>query len=346
MKVYECTICQFTTKLKGNYRQHITTKKHIKNFSYFNKKNNQENTMNQINDVEYKMNQNESILIPNESLLNPNESLLNPNESLTNNYESELNHYESCLNLNESYYDSKIFGQKKKGSKIYTCENCGNEYSTCSNLRRHEKKCNSKNPEYIQVIETMKKKHDEELKLQQDKINSMEKEKEMMRDQISLLIDKVGDITNITQNNNIVLNCYGSENLSHITDHFKTELLKIPYAMIPRMIEAIHFNKAHPENKNIYLPNKKEPYVKVYQGESWVYKDKRETIKELVDKNYTILDNHYDKSKNLTEIHVDRYKDFKSKFTPKEDSSQKSVAKKISSDIELMLINNNSNIGS
>ena len=192
-----------------------------------------------------------------------------------------------------------------------------------------------------QVIET-KKKHDEQLKLQQDKIDCMEKEKEMMRDQISLLIDKVGDITNITQNNNIVLNCYGNENLSHITDNFKTELLKIPYAMIPRMIEAIHFNKAHPENKNIYLPNKKEPYVKVYQGESWVYKDKRETIKELVDKNYTILDNHYDKSKNLNEIHVDRYQDFKSKFTPKDESSQSSVAKKISSDIELMLINNNS----
>ena len=71
----------------------------------------------------------------------------------------------------------------------------------------------------------MKKKHDEQLKLQQDKIDCMEKEKEMMRDQISLLIDKVGDITNITQNNNIVLNCYGNENLSHITDNFKTELL-------------------------------------------------------------------------------------------------------------------------
>jgi len=331
MKIYECSICQFSTNLRGNYRQHMNTKKHIKNY-IINK-----------NSQTLENNTPESILNPNESILNPKESFLNHNDSVKESLKSNINHLESILNPKESLIDSDQENEYKTEIKVYICSNCNKEYSTCSNLRRHEKKCKHKKEEYIQVIESMKKKHDEELKLQQDKINSMEKEKEMMRDQMCLLIDKVGDITNITQNNNIVLNCYGNEDLSHITDTFKTELLKIPYAMIPRMIEAIHFNKAHPENKNIYLPNKKEPYVKVFQGDSWVYKDKKSTIKELVDKNYNMLDNHYDINKNLTEIHVDRYQDFKSKYSSKNECSTGSLAKKISSDIELMLINNNTN---
>ena len=58
------------------------------------------------------------------------------------------------------------------------------------------------------------------------------------------------------------------------------------------MIEAIHFNDEKPENKNIMLPNKKENLVKVYEGNKWVYKNKNETITDLVDSKYTIIDDH------------------------------------------------------
>ena len=60
------------------------------------------------------------------------------------------------------------------------------------------------------------------------------------------------------------------------------------------MIEAIHFNDEKPENKNIMLPNKKENLVKIFQGDKWVYKNKSETISDLVDSKYTIIDEHYD----------------------------------------------------
>ena len=32
------------------------------------------------------------------------------------------------------------------------------------------------------------------------------------------------------------------------------------------MIEKVHFDEKKPENKNILLPNKKEPYVKVFEN--------------------------------------------------------------------------------
>ena len=42
------------------------------------------------------------------------------------------------------------------------------------------------------------------------------------------LLEKVGNTT-INQTNNIQLNSYGKEDLSHITDNLKNDLLKIPY---------------------------------------------------------------------------------------------------------------------
>ena len=95
-------------------------------------------------------------------------------------------------------------------------------------------------------------------------------------------LEHVGDTTNNITNNKIILNCYGNEDMSHITDAFKAGLLKVPYVMIPKMIEEVHFNK--PENKNIYVPNKKQPLIKVYADNKWIFKDKKSTINELINK--------------------------------------------------------------
>ena len=69
----------------------------------------------------------------------------------------------------------------------------------------------------------------------------------------------------------------------------------MPYGMIPKMIEAVHFNDEKPENKNIVLPNKNDNKLKVFTGDKWIYQDKEETISDLVDGKYFILDSHYEK---------------------------------------------------
>ena len=304
MPLYTCTYCNFSTKLKGNYSQHIQTKKHHQNVTNITTK----KLNHSICNIVPKLNPNKSYLNHFESLLNPNESLLNPNESFN-----------------------------KKNNKKYICDFCNCIYSTSSNLYRHIKKCKKHNEtNLLCTIKDLEETHKKELKKQQEKISEMEKEKDVMKSHIEILLNKVGDTTNIT-NNTIVLNCYGSENLKHISDSFKTDLLKIPYAMIPKLIEATHFNKDCPENKNICLPNKKGPYVKVYENESWIYKDKKETIKELVDKNYSILDAHYEsKNYNLDNIHKERYVEFQDNMKKKECG----IDKKVNQDIELILINN------
>ena len=323
MPVYECFLCNFTTELKANFNQHLSTKKH------------KNNSLNHTNlDVKkytktikkIRHNGSKKSLLNPKMDSNPNESYLNPNESLLNHSESLLNPNESLMNPNESF---------EKKIKKYYCKYCSKEYSTSSNMHRHLKKCQAiKNTCLLEELSNMKKNHNEELQKQKDKIKTMEKEKDDMKKQIEILLNKVGD-TNIT-NNTIVLNCYGSENLKHITDSFKTDLLKIPYAMIPKLIEAVHFNKDVPENKNILLPNKNAPYVKVYENTGWTYKDKKETIKELVDKNYNILDSHYERnSKSLEGVHKERYDEFTDKL------KNSDTGKKVITDVGLIFINNN-----
>ena len=58
--------------------------------------------------------------------------------------------------------------------------------------------------------------------------------------QIEELIKKAGNTTihhgSTITNNTINLNSYGKEDLSHITDSFKTQLIKGPFKMIPKII--------------------------------------------------------------------------------------------------------------
>ena len=68
--------------------------------------------------------------------------------------------------------------------------------------------------------------------------------------------------------------------------------------MIPKMIEAVHFNENKPENKNIVLPNKKENRVKVFTNNKWVWQNKDETISSLVDGKYYLMESHFDEVSN------------------------------------------------
>ena len=142
--------------------------------------------------------------------------------------------------------------------------------------------------------------------------------------------------TNQMNQQNIKLNNYGSEDLSHITDFFKTNLLGLPHGMIPKMIEAVHFNSEKPENKNILLPNKKDNKVKIFSGDKWVYKNKTETIDDLIDGKYFIMDTHYETVCNTTDKNLNLYKRFQELF----DERNKILLDAQKKECELLLLNN------
>ena len=123
-------------------------------------------------------------------------------------------------------------------SQRFFCDYCNKEFSTKANKRKHElHRC-------TEIPAKLQHKHDKA---------EWKKEKKQLYKQIDALIKKAGNTTT----NNLNLNSYGKEDLSHITDNFKTGLLKGPYGMIPKMKRRFIFSDDKPKNKNISLTNKK-----------------------------------------------------------------------------------------
>ena len=307
MTQYKCAMCNFTSSLSANYKRHLKTKKHIRNEEEL------RNSIEKKNNFPSKTLQNP----PKLEGIPPKPSEIPPN-SLQNPPKSEGN-----------------FGiiQKIDKKVIYMCDNCGKEFSRKDNLKRHmDTRCKSQ-----KVLDGDKVDYKEMFYLMK---GELEKEKQEFKKQISILLEKVGNTTNhITNTQNIQLNSYGNEDLSHISESLKTKLIKMPFGMIPKMIEAVHFNDERPENKNIALTNKKDNKIMVFKNNKWVYCSKDETINDLVDGKYFLLDNHYQQMENTDSFSEETkitYEKFKSYF----DEGDKKIVEQIKKDCELILLNN------
>jgi hypothetical protein len=242
--------------------------------------------------------------------------------ALKSQNEPKMSQNEPKMSQNEpkmSQNNLKMSQNNFKMSQNFTCDYCDKKFSTKANKRKHElHRC----------------KYNIEITNKDKKIKLLEKEKKELYKKLDELIKKVGD-TNIQ--NNIIINSYGSEDLSHITDKIKDELLKIPYVAIPKLIETIHFNDNMPQNKNIKYPNKKENILSVYQGDKWVYKDKNETINDLIDSKYCVIDNHYDKTNSDLSKNIKKcYSSFKKVY---EDGDEELV-KNLKKECDMVLLNN------
>ena len=205
------------------------------------------------------------------------------------------------------------------------CDYCEKEFTLFANKRRHE-------------IHRCKHRYDDMSykKLFIESKVKMEKDKKEFKKQIEILLNKVGDTT-INNTQNIQLNSYGNETMDHITDTMKTQFLKMPYGMIPKMIEAVHFNNDKPENKNIVFTNKKDNRIKVYSDDKWIYKDKDDIIHDLIDGKYFILDNHYNSVfENMNISSKSSYEKFRSFF----DEKDKELHDQLKKECELVLLNN------
>jgi hypothetical protein len=249
--------------------------------------------------------------------------------ALMNTNEHKMNTNEHKMNTNEHKMNTNI---------KFNCEFCNKLFNTKPSQRRHE-------------LHYCKKNHHLKIENKQNKtiqkmIVKHNNEKTQLYNQIEKLIDKSGYNTlNIQNNNNtlnnvnIKLNSYGKEDLSHITDLFKTNLLKGPYGMIPKMIEAVHFNDNKPENKNIQFTNKRDNKIKIFSNDKWIHKNKEETINDLMDGKYFILDTHYSKLINNEDGTIDIL-NFYDKFRRLFDEREKNLIDEQKKECELILLNN------
>ena len=322
MPMYNCDNCNYKTKLKTDFNKHLKTKKHI-------------NKLKEIDGKFIKLLEKTA----KDCEMSTNEHKMNTNEHKMSTNEHKMSTNEHKMNTNE-----------------FSCRYCNKFFNTSPSRRRHELHYCKKNSDreeieiennkvikeienkYKEELENKEKELELELKYKEEIELKYKEEIEKLHQKIEILILQKNTPTIINIDKQINLNNYGSEDLSHITENFKNQMLKIPFVAIPKMIEEVHFSEKKPENNNIKLTNKKENYVKVYQGDKWIFKDRKSTIKQLMDDKYTIIDNHYEEYKEEPKPkHVDsQYKKFKDMY----NDGDRDLHNEIRVDCELLLLNN------
>ena len=348
MPLYICDVCKFKSSLKGNYFSHLNTLKHRKNTGEcitnkvikFEKPMKISTNKHKCPKSEHKHSTNDHKHSTNDHKISTNvlktiKKTMKPQKKLTQLFEQNGKNGEIPQNPeNSAELINPQNPQNPQNLDKFICNHCNKIFKSNPNLKRHiklyckELKKKEADVNLLKKIEELEKKH--------------EKEKTELYKKLEQLIDKVGNTTNNITNNtqNIILNNYGNEDMSHISDNLKTQLLKIPYAMIPKMIEAVHFNKNKPENKNIVLPNKNDNKLKIYKDNKWVYKNKLETINDLVDGKYFILDSHYDIAINSDNDLSPFVKMNYLKFRKFYDEGDKELIEQVNQECELVLLNN------
>lgn len=149
------------------------------------------------------------------------------------------------------------------------CTFCNKTFKRKWHLSRHLSTCKNKKHNELMLIEN------------NNKISEMEKEIKQLKE----VIDNKSNITNINtttnnttntnSNNTIIINNFGYENIEHLSKQYLLNLFTKTHRAIPLLVEKIHFDPKHPENQNIKLTNKKEPYVKIMKNNKWQLVDRK-----------------------------------------------------------------------
>ena len=297
--IYSCQFCNYSTNYKSNLKKHLNKKNPC-----------------------------------NKKTIDTNISEANnfiKNEKKSIKIDAEYAEIDAGTDAEYAVADAEyagIFGTKK----YQFCEFCGKKFSSVSTLNRHKNKNCKYNPDSSSESNRLWMK---KLAKKDEIIKELKREKKELYKVIGEVASKPSTINNnVTQN--IIINSYGKEDISYIKDKYFTELLKIPFVSIPKMVKDIHFDPEHPENHNILITNRKEPYIKVFKDNKWLLEDQREVLDELVDKSYDILGEHYEVvEKDLKDYEQKRFINFSNKF----DDDNGELKKKCSKDVELLLIN-------
>jgi hypothetical protein len=112
--------------------------------------------------------------------------------------------------------------------------------------------------------------------------------------------------------NNIIINNYGSEDMSHITEKKLIGIFNQCFMSVPKLIELKHFNKEKPENSNVYISDIKSKYALIHVGDGeWNITDREKLLDEMYNNNCNYLaDEFEERHDNLDDITSRKIKRF------------------------------------
>ena len=195
----------------------------------------------------------------------------------------------------------------KKG--CYKCENCGKEYKTKDGKYKHKKKC-SVNPIIIEK-KTINILEDELESVKKEKNKEVIRRKELEKQVEQLILEKTqlqeanaklvvngnnnnSNLTTIGRDQNIIIvNNFGEENIEYLLkdENFIKKCIESPINSIHQYLDNVHFNKEHPENRNIKMTNLLGPYMDYIKEGKWNKIEKNILIPKIIDKSIDTVDN-------------------------------------------------------
>jgi hypothetical protein len=213
----------------------------------------------------------------------------------------------------------ELYSQNVKDN-IHVCQ-CGLTYKHKSNLCRHQGSCN-KHKEY---------KTQKMLKYNNSITNSNH----------NIITNGDHNNTTVHNHNTIVVNNFGSEDISYLSDEFIERCTCLLSIGIKSMAKAIHLNKDHPENHTMKVTNIKSPYVSIIKDNKWMKADKKDTLKQLIDKISDILKCYFDDNRDEIKQKYNSYKrDAIEFYHERLENEDKELWKKLMKEIYLMFVNN------
>ena len=291
---YICKNCGYTTTFKSNFRKHETRKTPCKRVNRESHANYMETT---------------SLNTNSEHKVNTSEHKVNTKVN-TSEHKSE-----------HKYTKCNTFSQLAQ-SESYNCKYCNKSFKTSTSRYRHQRKyCKFKN----------KNKNTNDNKINSKEIKRMTKLinhlLNQMKDNVTqdgnniissniISNNKINKNTQInnTQNNNqnLKINNYGEEDLSYITLETKKKLLIDPRNSITNLIDDTHFNSEHPENANMRIPNKKQPFIELYVDNAWKMFNQYKTVCNLLKDKKEYIHSIFIKTQHeLTKKEKEKYLNYK-----------------------------------
>ena len=288
MVEYTCEICNKTFNHKGHYDNHLKRRFPCKPKPLLSQNHNDTLTFNGrlkngVESVQYLR-------------YNPPKTGRKAKNSITmNNMEKHKNEALTSLGMVMSYNYDNTINEKNEDEKrddiMYLCNWCRAPYKYKSNWSRHIKTCSHRKL-------TM-----ENIKSYEKKIDHLQEEiKEIKNNKMNVPIVNITNNTNnflyvdnrITNINQIKLNPFGKESIAHITGEVLQKALQKPHMGLINLIKEVHFNNNVPENHNVQLINKREPYLQVFNGEKWEKQDKKLAIQNMIASKKDLMDDYYD----------------------------------------------------
>ena len=327
MTRFSCKYCSYYSDRKYDYDKHIKTKKHI-----------EKSNKRAITDFTNVNNNTDNILSSITCNINATQDATQDatqyatQDQTQNNIMNHIcNFCNKSFNKHQSYYRHKKYFCKKakelnNANNTFTCNYCEKVFNNHSSYYRHMKHfCKHR-------LEEENNFNNRLIPFNQNSHNTN------TNNSYNSTVNNVGQI-----NNNIIIKNFGAEDTSHLTDEFMYEMIRAPQKMMLPMIEKIHLDENKPENKNIKVPNIRENTYKVYDQGKWLYKDRDEIIKDMVDAKCYEVDrfftdkienNKTDFEKNITKYHKTKYVEFQSKY----DTEDKDIIGGLFKDCKLALI--------